>query len=854
MGQPSTENDRPIPEPPARAAEIESPAALPSPPATGATGRPERSGHPDRSGHPERSEGSRWTRRAVPLAATVIALATLAAYANSFQGVFVLDDETSIVNNPTIRHLWPIWRPLSPPSHGETVSGRPLLNLTFAINYALGGLNPWGYHAVNLAIHILAALTLFGILRRTFLLPSVLPLPSRERAGVSDVASSPNTSHRASATTSLAFAIALLWAVHPLQTESVTYIVQRAESLCGLFYLLTLYCVIRGSTSGTNPPSAFRRPPSAFRWYSAAFLACLLGMATKEVMITAPFVVLLYDRTFLAGSFAEALRRRWGLYLGLAATWGLLAYLVLSTGLLGKSAGYGAPDAIGAWEYLRSQPAVTMHYLRLSLWPDPLCLDYGRTGIVPTLTETATAGIVVGLLAATTVWALVRHKDFAVLSAWFFLTLAPTSLTPLHNLAFEHRIYLALAAVATAVMLAVCSLGKWLAHRASYLLPASDDVGVFLATLLCLVLGVLAFRRNADYRSEIAMWQETVTKTPHSDAAHFAAGATLQKAGRPADAITQYERALELNPRYAEAHQNLGVALDAQGRNAEATAHYQKALELDPSYPQALNSMGNAMLKQRRLSEAIAQFNKALEIRPDYAMVHNDLGLALEQQGKFREAKVQYQKAIEIDEGLALAQCNLGNAAVRDGNFYDAIAHYEKAVQADPRYSEAHNNLGNTLMHLGRLSEAVDQYERALEINPRYAEAQNNLGVAFYKEGKIREALARWRETIRLQPNALVTLNRLAWALATHPDASVRDGNEAVVFARRATELCSARDPAVLDTLGAAYAEIGRFSDAVRTAEQALTLAEGQRNPALAEKIAARVKLYQASKNYRDAR
>ena len=221
------------------------------------------------------------------LAGGLIVLATVLAYRNSFSGPFIFDD-LAISQNPTIRELWPIWKPLCPPNHGEPVTGRPLLNLSFAVNYAVSGLNVRGYHVANLAIHVLAALLLFGILRRTFLLRSLgnsqIPTPIY-----------------------FALAIALLWAVHPLQTESVTYIVQRAESLVGLFYLLTLYCFIRGATWGRGR-----------YWYAAAVLACLLGMASKEVMVSAPLIVLLYDRAFLAGSLREAWRRRYGFYLALA--------------------------------------------------------------------------------------------------------------------------------------------------------------------------------------------------------------------------------------------------------------------------------------------------------------------------------------------------------------------------------------------------------------------------------------------------------------------------------------------------------------------------------------------------------
>ena len=284
-------------------------------------------------------------QRSALVAAGLIVLATLAAYSNSFAGPFVFDDELSIPSNMTIRQLWPIWKPLCPPNHGETVSGRPLLNLSLAIDYAISRLDVWSYHATNLAIHILAALLLFGILRRTFLLPAM-----RDRWGAAAVP--------------LALTIALVWAVHPLQTESVTYIIQRAESLFGLFYLLTLYCFVRGVGSSR-----------AMLWYAVCVVACLLGMASKEVMVSAPLMVLLYDRTFVAGSFREAWRRRYGLYLALAGTWLLLGWLVAWSGTRGSSAGFGI--GVGCWEYLGTQFGAILNYLKLCVWPHPLVFYYG---------------------------------------------------------------------------------------------------------------------------------------------------------------------------------------------------------------------------------------------------------------------------------------------------------------------------------------------------------------------------------------------------------------------------------------------------------------------------------------------
>ena len=364
------------------------------------------------------------------LAVGLIVLAALAAFSSSFVGDFVFDDEASIVNNPTIRQLWPIGKPLCPPNRGETVSGRPVLNLSLALNYAASGYDVCGYHATNLAIHIFAALLLFGIIRRTLLMPAM-----RDTWGAAAVP--------------LALAIALLWAIHPLQTESVTYIVQRAESLAGLFYLLTLYCFIRGVSSGSPLPlgegpgvrAAGDTGPNTFAvlhdrphpsplpkgeetiWYAASALACLLGMASKEAMVSAPLVVLLYDRTFCAGSFREAWRRRYGFYLALAGTWLLLGWLVVSTGNLGRSAG---PEAqrFTAWSYLLTQPGVIVHYLRLVVWPSELCLDYGWPAAVAAREIIVPAIFLIGLLALT-VWALVKRPAWGLLGVWFFATLAP---------------------------------------------------------------------------------------------------------------------------------------------------------------------------------------------------------------------------------------------------------------------------------------------------------------------------------------------------------------------------------------------------------------------------------------------
>jgi len=256
----------------------------------------------------------------------IIVAAGICAYWNSFDGVMLFDDKSHIIDNKYIRQLWPVWETAKLSTEPLYVSTRPLVQFTFALNYAIGGLKPWGYHAVNIAIHILAGLTLFGIIRRTLELEWL-----RHKFKFSG--------------SYLAFSIALLWVVHPLQIQSVTYIIQRGESMMGLFYLLTLYCLIRGAT-GEN----------GRLWYVTGITTCMLGMASKPVMVTAPVVILIFDRLFLSQTLREVMRRRWIFYLGLAASWIILAILLNLPNESSKTASFcNSPEIIFSPIFLNKQ-------------------------------------------------------------------------------------------------------------------------------------------------------------------------------------------------------------------------------------------------------------------------------------------------------------------------------------------------------------------------------------------------------------------------------------------------------------------------------------------------------------------
>jgi len=740
----------------------------------------------------------------------VVIAAGLLAYYNSFMGPFIFDDVPSIQENLTIRHLWPIWRPLSPPHNGGiTVEGRPLTNLSLAINYALGGFKVQGYHALNLAVHILASLALLGVVRRTLQQPRL-----RERFG--------------STANELALAVAVLWTVHPLQTESVTYIVQRAESIMGLFYLLTLYCFIRGAAS-----------PLPRRWYILCVAACALGMASKEVIISAPFMVLLYDRTFVSGSFREAWQRRRPLYLALASTWVLLGFLVVTYGNRGGAAGFASSTT--SWQaYALTQLPAIAHYLRLSFWPTPLVFDYG-TAVVTSAAEVVPGAVIVAALLIGTLIALNRSPSVGFLGVWFLAILAPTSsvMPVVTQTIAEHRMYLSLAAVVTLSVIGI------------YTLLGRRSLPFFLA--LAAGLGFLTTQRNEDYRSELSIWSDTVAKLPTNARAHSNLGNYLAAVGRVPEAIEQYQQSLRLKENNPEAHTNLGLALFGLGRQEEAMEQWERALRLDPNFSAAHNNLGNALLAQGKAQEAIDHFEHVMRSWPDRAELHYNVGNALVRLGKMPEAIAQWEWALRLDPDYAPAHNNLGNALLGSGKVQDALGHFEQALRGKPDDAEVRYNLGNALSRLGRRQEAKEQWEWALRLNPDLAEAHSDLGLALEQTGKVPEAITHYEQALRIKPDSPEVQNNLAWLLATLTPSEGGDPTRAVTLGEQVCKLTNNRAAPYLDTLAAAYASAGRFNDAVATAQKAIDLANAAGLPQVAGQIEPRLQLYRSGLAYRRA-
>jgi tetratricopeptide (TPR) repeat protein len=503
----------------------------------------------------------RWLPAAL---AAVIVFAGVWAYATSFRGVFALDDVRAIVKNETIRSLRPLPGPLAPPGR-STVAGRPVANLSFAINYAVAAaatapatgtperqapLDPAPFHAGNLVIHLLAACAVCGVARRTFLSPSLAPGFGR-------------------AAPWLAGAVALLWVVHPLTTAAVTYVVQRVESLMSLFYLLVVYCSIRVAEG--------RR---AGWWTAAAVASCALGMATKEIMVTAPLVAAAWWWLF-AGPFDEAKRRRAArLMAGLCATWVVFALLVA-----GERRGPSVDLRWSAsWAYLLAQAEVVVHYLRLAVWPSPLVFLYDwplGSSLAAVFWQAALLAGLVGL----TAYGMVRRHPASVLGVSFFLVLAPSSsVVPIvTEVAAEHRMYLPLAAVISAIVCAAFVAGRRLIPSRTAGLAAGA-----VAVVVCSGLLAAGTRdRNRVYWSAESLWGDTVAKRPDDSRPRVAYGEALTDAGRLLEAQSQLEAAIALAPNDPAARVRLAVVLARQGRLSDALGHAGRALAMRPDDPDA---------------------------------------------------------------------------------------------------------------------------------------------------------------------------------------------------------------------------------------------------------------------------
>jgi tetratricopeptide (TPR) repeat protein len=760
-----------------------------------------------RAGSPRRARWRPWVAAAVIVAAGVV------VYANSLRGVFLFDDLRGIRDNPELRQVWPPWGFWTSVNY----AGRPVLALTLAVNYAMGETEPWGYHAVNLAIHLLAGLTLFGVVRRTLREEDcgsrIADCGFRDdgalRPNPQSAIRSPQLKGRTA--DGLAFAVALLWTVHPLQTQAVTYVVQRGESLMGLFYLLTLYAVVRAA--------AVRSRLGGYAWSAGAVAACALGMATKQVMITAPLVVFLYDliflsvrpvpgrgrsadppRTGVAASLRETLRRRGWLYLGLAATWLVVAPRILAIGgfFFDPSPPGWARPLPTSWEYLRSQPGILAHYLSLAFWPRTLSLDYAWP-VAETAREILPPAILVAALLGATLWALWRRPAAAFLGLMFFLILAPTcSIVPMEDLAFEHRMYLPLAAVVAAVVVGAYWLGLYAA------VWGTRRVCGRVARRVC---GRVA--RRADDHAEDARPDGGARRNGRAPAAQAAGPDGAHHCGGSGD---------------PSAH-----AAGAPPRNAESTVGQAGRGRRALGWALAVAALGavavplgyRTVLRNADYASAVGMWQATVAACPANGRAYGNLGTCLFAAGDRDGALRALNRAIELGFDSADAYCTRGSVYQAKGQLDRALGDYRRAVEMDPRNVEALNNLGTALQALGRHDQAITYYTQAVTLRPDLADAYYNRGNAWYAAGQADRAIGDFARAIHLRPDyAEAYDNRgLAWKAKGLPDRAIQDHSRAIALKPRSF--------AAYVNRGNVYQDLGQLDRAIEDYSAAIALQPG---------------------------
>lgn len=590
----------------------------------------------------------------------VVVLAVLFAYSTSFSGVFVRDGMVEILENRNVHTLESPWKTMF---EGNILPARPVPYLTFAINYVIHGEEVWGYHFVNLLIHLGSTFLLFGILTRTLLLPSM--------------------SGRFSAKESfaLSFVITLLWAVHPVLTEAMNYIYQRMELLVSFFYLATLYTFIRARTS----PNAF------LMWTVLCIVCCSLGMLSKEVMVTAPIVLFWYNRVFLIANWKEFNSGSSLIYIPLAASWIIVFLLVQSQNDLWE--GVFSDGQPTPWNYLMTQAEVIPYYLGLMLVPHPLCFEYGWP-IQEDFSKVIVPGLFVVSLLFATLWAIIRRPKIGFLAGSFFLILAPTStIKPIFQPAAEYRIYLVTSIFVSLVVFVIFHFSKKYSQSLSYKNKKQYGVISYVTILLIMVGFVLTTRERSKVYSSIAtLWEDTAEKAP----------------------------------RNATAFSQLGAIQTVKGKLDKAEEYLDIANELQPNRFRTLNSLGQTEMHLGKLDEAILHLKQALAIKESHPEAVSYLGICYLNQGEFLLAAESLQKAHEIVPEsplyLSLYAAAIGKDSKRQK---EAEEKFEKAIQLNPGFAKTYFSFAIFLYEAGRLEEALSQAQTCLQVDPNFSPARN---------------------------------------------------------------------------------------------------------------------------------
>jgi len=749
----------------------------------------------------------RWT---VPIVCIFLVMATWFVFGQTIYHGFVnFDDDTYVYDNPVVQKGLTLRGIVWAFTGVHFSNWHPLTWLSHMLDCQFYGLNAGGHHLTNILLHMATVILLFLVLRQM-----------------------------TGALWRSAF-VAAVFAIHPLRVESVAWIAERKDILSGLFFMLTIGTYVRYA----------RRPWSQVRYGLVVFLFAL-GLMCKPMLVTLPFVLLLLDywplNRFRADASTEPI-----FYLG---SWPVPKRLILEKlPLLGLAAASCMTTIFAQSKAIQSLPlslrtgnALVSYvaYLGQMIYPVGLAVFYPYPAQDLVLWKIIAASVLLAISAGA-VAARRKQPWFLFGWLWYLVMLVPViGIVQVGSQAHADR-YTYLPQIGLYVLLTwmVTDLSTGLRHRR-----------LVLGYFFMVILVALIFRARAQtsyWRDSESLWTNTLAYTPGNVIAHGNLGHALLQNGNVDNAITHFQEALQIKPDDADAHINMGSALLQKGSADDAIAYFQKALQIKPDYAGAYYNLGCALIQKGSTDSAIPYYEKALQIKPDYAKAQVNIGCALFQKGRVDDAIIRFQKALRIEPDNADAYINLGNALIKNGHVDDAIVCFQKTLKIRPDYAEAHYNLGNALIQKESVDEAIVHYQKALRIRPNYVEAHINLGNALLENGRVDNAIIHFQKALRIEPDHTEVQNTLAWVLATSSQASLRNGNKAVKLAQRANQLAGGKDTDILSTLAAAYAETGRFSDAIRNARKAIELAQAAGQQDMVEELNGELKLYEAGLPFR---
>jgi len=661
----------------------------------------------------------------------LIVIFTLIAYSNTFHVPFQFDDLREISGDYAIKNLKHF---INLSTHGTRYIGY----FTFAVNYALHGLDVVGYHIFNLVIHLTNAFFVYWLIILSFKTPILKESSLKDSSKL------------------IALFSALFFACHPVQTQAVTYIVQRLASLATLFYLFSIisYAKARLSLQDDQPKR------KSLLWYGVSLFSALLAMKTKEISFTLPVVIALYEFMF----FKAGIKKRTLCLLPM-----LLTMLIIPLSLVNISKPLG--DVIGdvsnaarmqtdvsRWDYLLTQFRVITTYIRLIFLPINQNLNYdypmSRSLFNPQVFLSFLFLLSILILG---VYLFFRYRKSALHATlisfgifWFFITLSvESSVIPISDVIFEHRLYLP----SVGFFIALITLVFWLGNKARTVVPVMEKAIIPMLAVIVIALTGSTIHRNTIWGDRMTLWSDVAKKSPDLAGPRNNLGNAFEEKGLTDKAIEQYQIVLARYPNDPRAHENLGVAFFKQGLMDKAIEELQTTIKLRPDYYDAYYNMGLVFFRKGWIEKAIGQYEAALRINPKFAPAYVNLGIAYGYMGSIDKAVNYLETAVNLEPHLAEAHNNLGTAYGKLGSPDKAIEQIRIAVKLRPDYANAQYNLGKAYTTSGSPDKAIEHLQRAVNLQPDYADAQNDLGKAYIASGSIDKAIEHLQAAVKLQPD-----------------------------------------------------------------------------------------------------